>query len=218
MAADYEMLYGDTNRLLKVKAQAGDKVIIEAGAMAAMNPNFEIKSKAGSVGKAIGRLFSGTSAFLQEYVAKSYGEILVAPKYLGDIKAVNMDGSVKYRLGKASFLASTDKINLNIKSGGGKGFLSGEGFIQIEAEGSGILFLSAYGAIHEITLSQGEKYIVDTNHLVLWESSMNYKVELLNGLFGSITGGEGLVCVFEGPGKMLIQSRDPSKMLAGKSS
>lgn len=212
MSVSYELLYGDTNRLLKIKAQAGDKFIVEAGAMAAMKPVFKIKSKAGSVGKAIGRLFAGTSAFLQEYTATEEGELLIVPKYLGDIKVVNMDGSVKYRLGKASFLAATDNINLNIKSAGGKGFLSGEGFIQIEAEGVGDLFLSAYGAIHEINLENGEEYIIDNNHLVLWESAMDYSVDLLNGFVGSITGGEGLVCYFKGPGKIFIQTRDPSKM------
>lgn len=213
MAIKYELLYGHTNKLLKINAERGDKILMEAGAMVGMSPTFDIKSKAGSLGKAIGRLFSGESMFQQEYTARDNGEVLIAPKYLGDIQAVEMDGTVKYRLGKTSFLACTGDIDLNIKSGGGKGFLSGEGLVQIQAEGTGVLFVAAYGAIHEKILDYNEQYIVDTNQLVLWDSNMQYSVELSNGVLGSITGGEGLVCVFKGPGKIFMQTRDPLNMV-----
>lgn len=214
MAIKYELLYGNTNKLLKINAEYGDKILMEAGAMVGMSPTFDIKSKAGSLGKAIGRLFAGESMFQQEYTAKADGEVLLAPKYLGDIQAIEMDGTAKYRLGKTSFLACAGGVNLNIKSGGGKGFLSGEGIVQIEAEGIGTLFVAAYGAIHEKVLDYNEQYIVDTNQLVLWNSNMEYSVELSNGVLGSITGGEGLVCVFKGPGKILMQTRDPLNMVS----
>lgn len=48
---------------------------------------------------------------------------------------------------------------------------------------------------------------------MLWDSNIHYTVELANGFIGSITGGEGLVCKFTGPGKILIQTRNPQNMM-----
>ncbi|MDZ7548757.1 AIM24 family protein [Clostridium perfringens] len=48
--------------------------------------------------------------------------------------------------------------------------------------------------------------------MVLWDSRMKYSVEFMSGVFSSIAGGEGLVCKFEGPGELWIQTRNPAAM------
>lgn len=212
MSEKFELLYGDTNRILKINASAGEKYKVEAGAMVSMSDVFEIKAKTGGLGRTLGRMFSGEALFIQEFRANADGELLLAPQYLGDIAKVEMDGSKRYRLGKTSFLASTSEIDVSTKSGGINGMFSGEGLIQMEASGIGTLFISAYGAIHKIELGPGERYVVDSNHLVLWDSNLRYSTELASGLFGSIAGGEGLVCKFTGPGTVWIQTRNPANM------
>lgn len=208
-----ELLYGDSNRMLKIVAERGEEITVQLGGMVGMSPSFELRTKAGGLGKMIGRMFAGESAFIQKFYANEAGEILIAPEYMGDIREIKLTGVEKYRLGNSAFLASDEGINIDIKSGGGRGFLSGEGLIQMEASGRGNLYVSSYGAIHEIKLSEGEKYIVDTNHLVLWESHMRYTVEMAAGLFSSLAGGEGFVCHFRGPGRILIQTRNPRDLL-----
>ena len=53
--------------------------------------------------------------------------------------------------------------------------------------------------------------IIDNSHLVAWPDGMNYKIEkAASGWFSSFTSGEGLVCRFRGPGRVLIQSRNPA--------
>lgn len=213
MSEKFELLYGNTNKVLKINAVAGDVYIVESGAMVSMSDIFEMKSKTGSLGKTLGRMFSGESMFIQKFTARKNGELLLAPKYLGDIEIVNLDGSKNYRLGRSSFLASTSGIEINTKSGGLNGMFSGEGLIQMEASGVGELFISSYGAIHKKEIEPMETYIVDSNHLVLWDSNLRYKTELVSGLFGSIAGGEGLVCKFTGPGTIWIQTRNPANMV-----
>ena len=56
-------------------------------------------------------------------------------------------------------------------------------------------------------------YVVDTGYIVAFEDSLDYSVELLNGLGWrglrtGIFGGEGLVCRFRGEGKLWVQSRN----------
>ena len=53
---------------------------------------------------------------------------------------------------------------------------------------------------------------MDTGYIVAFEDSLSYHVEMIGGLsFRSfktgILGGEGLVCRFQGQGKVWIQTR-----------
>ncbi|MBD7913217.1 TIGR00266 family protein [Clostridium cibarium] len=211
--ANFELLYGNTNKVLKIYANGGECYTVEAGAMVSMSDTFEIKAKTGGIQRTLGRMFSGESFFIQQFLAKNDGELLLAPQFLGDIEGIELDGTRSYRLGKSSFLASTDGINVSTKSGGINGMLSGEGLIQMEASGVGTLFISSYGAIHKKELAYGENYIVDSNHLVLWDSTLRYNTELMSGIFNSIAGKEGLVCRFVGPGTIWIQTRNPANLM-----
>ncbi|AWZ48545.1 TIGR00266 family protein [Clostridiaceae bacterium 14S0207] len=208
----HELLFAEANRTLKLICEEGDVVNVEAGAMVSMSNCFELKTKAGGIGKVFGRMLTGESAFIQKFTSKGNGELLLAPSYMGDIKHISLDGSKSYRLGKGVFLASSDGIEILTKGAGAKGFLSGEGLFQMQASGEGELFLSAYGSIYEKHLEMGESYIVDSDHLVLWDSNLKYSVELASGFISSITGGEGLVCQFTGPGLVWIQTRNPSTL------
>jgi uncharacterized protein (TIGR00266 family) len=96
-----------------------------------------------------------------------------------------------------------------------KGLFSGEGFFVLRASGMGTLFVSSYGAIHPIELSEGQEFVVDNGHLVAWPETMEYKIQKASsGWISSLTSGEGLVCRFRGPGRVLIQTRNPGGFIA----
>ena len=212
MENKFELLCSDSNKVVKINAVKGEEFIVESGAMVSMSPVFDVKAKSGGIGKTLGRMFSGEGLFIQKFRAKEDGELILAPQFLGDIKLIEMDGSISYRLGRSTFLASTSGIDVNTKSGGIGGMFSGEGLIQMQASGRGTLVISSYGAIIKKELGIGENYVVDSNHIVLWDSRMKYSVEFMSGVFSSIAGGEGLVCKFQGPGELWIQTRNPASM------
>lgn len=130
---------------------------------------------------------------------------------MGDVEAVELDGSYSLFVQKDGFLAGTEGIQVNTKMQNlKKGLFSGEGFFIIEISGRGTVFLSSYGAIHAINLVAGEEVIVDNAHLVAWPNYMDYRIEKASqGWLSSVTSGEGLVCRFRGEGTVLIQSRNP---------
>jgi hypothetical protein len=74
-------------------------------------------------------------------------------------------------------------------------------------------------------LAVGETRAVDNGHLVAWSASMKYRVGLAAGdgmggmtgrrLMNSMTSGEGLMCFFEGPGIVYLQSHKPDRPGAG---
>ena len=86
-----------------------------------------------------------------------------------------------------------------------KVFFSGESLFLLKASGEGDFWFSSYGAIIEIPVEGN--YIVDTGYIVAFEDTLNYNVEMINGLSWKnlktgILGGEGLVCRFTGEGSL----------------
>jgi uncharacterized protein (TIGR00266 family) len=95
-----------------------------------------------------------------------------------------------------------------------KDIFSREGLFLLKISGSGTLFLSSYGAIHEIDLAKGETYRVDTGYMVAFAHEVNYRVTKVGGLKSTLFSGEGLVCELTGPGKIFIQSRSADAFLS----
>ncbi|MEW6212040.1 MAG: AIM24 family protein, partial [Acidobacteriota bacterium] len=56
----------------------------------------------------------------------------------------------------------------------------------------------------------GERYVVDTGHLVAWEGTTQYQLRkaAAAGWLRSLVSGEGIVADFMGPGEILIQTRN----------
>lgn len=210
---NYEILYDGAFAMLKVHLQRGERFKAESGAMVSMTPTVELKGSAeGGMFAGFGRMLSGEKFFFQELAAAGGpAEILLSPSSMGDVEAVELDGSYSLYVQKDGFLAGTEGIQVNTKMQNlKKGLFSGEGFFIIEISGRGTVFLSSYGAIHAINLAAGEEMIVDNAHLVAWPHYVDYRIEKASqGWLSSVTSGEGLVCRFRGEGTILIQSRNP---------
>ncbi|OPH52104.1 TIGR00266 family protein [Paenibacillus ferrarius] len=209
----HEILYKGAFPMLKVQLEQGENIKAESGAMVSMSPNVELKGTVdGGIMRGLGRMLSGEKFFFQELTpSRGPGEVLLAPAVIGDIEAVELDGSYKLLVQKDGFLAGTSGIQVNTKMQNlMSGFMSGEGFFIVEISGKGTVFLSSYGAIHAINLGPGEEVIIDNGHLVAWPDYTQYKIEkAAKGWLSSITSGEGVVCRFRGEGVVLIQTRNP---------
>ena len=198
---------------LILELQANQKVIVEAGAMAAMDSSITMKSKMrGGIAKSVGRMFSGESLFLSEFTAeKGEGELYISPGVPGDIQHYYLTPKNGLIVQSSGFVACSETIEINTKLQGVKGFFSGESLFLLKATGNGDFWFSSYGAIVEINVSNN--YVVDTGYIVAFEDTLDYNVEIIDGLSfrnlaTSIFGGEGLVCRFSGQGKLWIQSRN----------
>jgi uncharacterized protein (TIGR00266 family) len=198
---------------LIVKLPPNQTLLVESGAMAAMDANITMKSKMrGGLAKGIGRMFSGESLFISEFTAeKTPGEIYISPGVPGDVTHYQLTGEKSLMVQSSGFVAASTTVNLDTKFQGLKGFFTGESIFFLKASGSGDFWFSSYGAIIEIPVD-GD-YIVDTGYIVAFEDTLSYNVEMIGGLsFRSlrtgIFGGEGLVCRFRGQGKLWVQSRN----------
>jgi uncharacterized protein (AIM24 family) len=76
------------------------------------------------------------------------GEILLCPPMLGDIATVRLTGKEVWVCGQDAYLGSTQGIVKDFKRQGlGKAMFSGEGLFVYKMSGTGLLWLTSFGAI-----------------------------------------------------------------------
>lgn len=210
----YEIIHEGAFPVVTYHLRRGERIKAESDAMIAMSNTIDVTGGVeGGIMKGLGRMLSGEKFFFQYLTAsRGDGDVMFGHALPGGIIDVELDGSYGLRIQKDGFLASTDSVELDTKAQNlTKGLFSGEGFFILNARGRGTVFLSSYGAIHPINLEAGEEIIIDNGHLVAWPEYMNYKIEKASAGWGnSIMSGECLVCRFQGPGTILIQTRNPS--------
>ncbi|HYP02003.1 MAG TPA: TIGR00266 family protein, partial [Pyrinomonadaceae bacterium] len=206
----YEVLHQPSFALAVVQLQAEQSILAEAGAMVSMSANVELQSqmKGGLMG-ALKRAVGGESAFVSTFTARGGpGEVSFAPGAPGDIAAIELSNQM-FMVQSSSYLAGDASLTVDTKWGGAKTFFGGEGLFVMQVSGTGLLLLTSFGAIHRKRLHAGERYVVDTGHLVAWEASLQYSLrKAASGFFRTMVSGEGIVAEFAGPGELLIQTRN----------
>ncbi len=210
----HEITGGNTFPLLKVYLDQGESIKAESGAMVAMTRDMKLFGKAdGGIMKSLGRMFTGESFFLQNLTAENGpGWALLAPAAPGEVVAVEVTEGRQLNVQKNGFLAGTPHIDVSTKVQSlAKGILSGEGLFIVKIGGQGTVFLSTYGSIHTVDIPKGETLLIDNGHLVAWDADMKYEITKgASSWFSAATSGEGFACRFHGPGRVLIQTRNPA--------
>lgn len=206
----YEVLHQPSFSLALIQLQAEQSIQAEAGAMVSMSANIELQSQMkGGLFGAIKRAAGGESAFVSTFTARGGpGEVTFAPGAPGDIAAIELSNQ-SFFVQSSSYLAGDASLTVDTKWGGAKSFFGGEGLFVMLVQGRGLLLVSSFGAIHRKRLQPGERYVVDTGHLVAWEGTTQYTLrKAAAGFFRSMMSGEGIVAEFVGPGELLIQTRN----------
>jgi uncharacterized protein (TIGR00266 family) len=210
-----EILYQPAYSLCRVILNPGESLRAESGAMVSMSGGVQIETKAtGGIMKSFGRsLLGGESFFQNTFRAESGGEVTLAPELPGDIMTFDLAGQ-EIVVQSGSYVASHTDIQVETKWGGSKTFFGGEGLFMLKCAGTGLLVISSYGAIHRVSVAAGQNYVVDTGHIVAFPAGMSYQVRKVGGLKSTIFGGEGLVCEFQGPGDLFLQTRSQQAFLS----
>jgi uncharacterized protein (TIGR00266 family) len=198
--------------MLVVTLEPNENITAEAGAMIYMEPNIDVKTRKreksllGTIGLA---LLGRQSFFVNDYTARNgKSEVAFVAAPVGDIEKLEVKPNQGYVIQSASYIASTQGVDLDIKWQGFTKGLFGQGLFMIKATGNGPLFINTFGAIDKHTIPSGESLIVDNFHLVAFSDKCDYKVRKFGGLKSTILGGEGLVTEINGPGDVYIQTKN----------
>ena len=189
----------------------GQTLCTQSGAMSWMSPNMQMQTNSGGgFKKALGRLFSGDSIFMNEYTPQGgNGMIAFASSFPGSIIPFEITNGNGIIVQKSGFLAMEKGLDLSVffQKSLGRGFFGGEGFIMQRISGEGTAFVEIDGYCKEYTLAAGESIIVDTGYLAAMSETCTMDIQTVKGIKNALFGGEGLFNTrITGPGKVYIQS------------
>ncbi len=213
--------YAGSFPMVTVQLAAEQSVRVAPGAMIGMSPNVELTSlQPGGLHCLIHKRSDQPKRrvrFQILYTARGGpGELMLAPSYPGEIYAmelVNHDLLVQ----SCVLLACENSLELDEEVPNGGMFFSPEGRrpdqYLVRLRGSGLLLLASYGSSHLHSLEATERFLMDTSHVMAFESRVRYQVrQAASEVWLRLASAEGLVSEFEGPGEILIQTRNLSAL------
>ncbi len=205
--------------LLEVQLAPGEVLVAESGAMVARAPQVQMAVKlnaprnAGFFGKLkaffiamIRKMLAGETFFVNHFSSPQGGWVWLAPAMSGAVKHFIMQGNTML-FSNGAYLASCGEVLMRPRFGGCRSMIAKEGAWFLEVSGMGEVWVTSYGAIEEVHCNGS--YIVDNGHIVGFDSSLTFKIKSAGGgLMGFFASGEGLVCEFQGQGRIFIQTRN----------
>ena len=200
--------------LAVVTLDPNEMIKVEPGAMVSFSNGMTQETKVeGGLFKGLKRMIGGESFFQNTWKADQRGgEITLAPTMPGNMIVIEID-SKGFNLQSGAFVASETGVEFDTGWGGAKGFFGGAGLLLLKITGSGTILASCYGAIEERILQAGEKYSIDTGHIVGFDNSIQFQVRGSGGFKNTVFGGEGFICELTGPGRVLMQTRSEGAFL-----
>ena len=200
-----------------VHLQPGESFTSESGAMYRASGNVDIDvttrtRSSGGILSGLKRMFAGEHFFYSTYTTNDGlpGEVGLAPVHQGQVRIIEMNGASNWLCAGGSYLASSSGLEIDTQFQGFKGFFTGEAPFFLSVTGQGQLLVNAFGRIVEMEVKQ--PLTVDTGHVVAFEDTLEYSVSKAGrSWIKSWLAGEGFVLNFNGHGKILTQSHNPSE-------
>ena len=192
----------------------GESVRVEGGAMIAHSAGVELEAKAeGGVMAGLKRsVLGGGSFFVTTYTAPPQGGwVDVAGVLPGDTVEIGVTPETPFFLRRGSWMANSSGVEIDTQWGGMANLFGGQGGFGFRASGHGEAIVSIYGAVDVIDLEQNETVTIDTGHVVAYQLDVRFQMRRAarGRTMQSLKSGEGWVFDFFGPGRVLLQSRNP---------
>src|SRR4051794_392519 len=207
---------GHNLQIARVHLNPGQEIYAEAGKMIYKSANVEWATRMSGqswgdkIIGAIKRKLMGESLFFTYFHSTmGTGQVGFAGHYPGKIQVFDLTPGQTMMVQRDGFLFAQSSVTLDIAMVRrlGAGLLGGEGFILQKLTGPGLVFLHAGGDHVDFSLEPGETLQVQTGHLVAFEPTVNYDVQLVGSIRTAIFGGEGLfLTTLTGPGRVILQS------------
>jgi uncharacterized protein (AIM24 family) len=210
---------GTLTPVLDIHLAPGERLVSEAGELAWMDDNIELRTAAtgmagghhglGGVMKSLGRAVSGGSFWMTEYIApQAPGLVVFATKLPGSILELPVNGE-EYLVHRHGFLCGYGDVSMSIglQRRLGAGIFGGAGFIMQRVGGQGTLFIELPGEVTEYNLNAGSSIRVHPGHVGLLESSVQLELVTVPGIKNKMFGNDGLFLAhLSGPGKVWLNS------------
>lgn len=202
---------GTTMQSLDVLLNSNEQIVSERGGMAWYKGNVDMKTNMpGGLMGGLGRMMSGESVFMTTYTSLQDGTVMTfTPEAPGSVIARELQAGEVVIAQRDSFMCAQGsvKLEMHFRRKLGAGLFGGEGFVLQKVTGPGIVFFEVEGEVVEVDLAAGERMRVQPGHIAMFDSSVNYDIEMIKGVGNVLLGGEGLfLATLTGPGKVYLQT------------
>jgi len=211
-------IVGTIMQALMIQINRDQAFYSEAGSLSWMTTGIQMNTNLGGGGLfgALSRVVTGESLFVVNYTADRDQEIATfSSEFPGKIIPIHLTQGQSMIAQKDTLLVAEKSVNMTIalQKRLGAGLFGGEGFILQRFDGPGTFFAALDGEIVEYTLQPGQRLLVDTGHLAMFEPSVTYDIQVVKGIKNILFGGEGLFFVsLTGPGRVWLQTMPMSKL------
>jgi uncharacterized protein (TIGR00266 family) len=215
--APYKVV-GTVMQALMIQVNRGQPFYSEVGSLSWMTDAVKMDTNLGNGGifGALQRVVTGESLFVVNYSAERDQQLITfSSEFPGKIIPIHLAQGQSMIAQKDTLLVAERSVNLSIalQRRLGAGLFGGEGFILQRFDGPGTFFAALDGEIVEYTLAPGQRLLVDTGHLAMFEPTVSYDIQMVKGIKNLLFGGEGLFFVsLTGPGRIWLQTMPMSKL------
>lgn len=210
----YDIRYRPAFAAIFVTLEPKEKITAEAGAMVSMDANITMTTEfsGGLIPALMRKFFGGESLFVNVFQNNTNRplNLVLTQSVIGDVEALKLDGK-SICLEAGAYIAHAGGAKMGVKWAGFASWFAGEGLFKLQFSGKGRVLFGGYGGITHKEIN-GE-FIVDSSHLLGYDSNIKLNVGLSGGLLSSFTSGEGFVTKLKGRGTVLIQSRSVSGLV-----
>ena len=204
-------------RQLIINLAGGPGATLQSGAMQWTVGDVRADTGVKGAGDLVGKMFRGAvsqdSMIKPEY--RGSGMVVCEPTWqhllLVDLAA--WGNSVVLNDGLFLACDADIKDSLQRRSNLTSAVAGNEGLFNLRLDGSGVVALESPCPEQEIVFIdlENDELKVDGNYALLWSSSLEFSVERSGkSLIGSAVGGEGLVNVYRGTGRVMLAPMQPS--------
>jgi uncharacterized protein (AIM24 family) len=178
---------------------------VEAGALSYLKGDINIHSPlVPSVGGMIKSLLASQAIYRPVY---SGSGVITLESSLGGFHILDLKGE-SWILERGTYWASEGSIDVKYhRERVVTSMWAGEGpiYLQTRVTGIGKIALATRGPVEEHTLKEGESVVAEGMYVICRTGDVTFKVRRpTKNFFGRFTSGEGMVRVYEGPGRILI--------------
>lgn len=210
----YDIRYRPAFAAIFVTLEPRERITAEAGAMVSMDAGITMTTEfsGGLIPALMRKFFGGESLFVNVFQNNTNRplNLVLTQSVIGDVEALKLDGKT-ICLEAGAYIAHAGGAKMGVKWAGFASWFAGEGLFKLQFSGKGRVLFGGYGGITHKEIN-GE-FIVDSSHLLGYDSNIKLNVGLSGGLLASITSGEGFVTKLKGRGTVLIQSRSVSGLV-----
>lgn len=209
-------IIGTVQPTLIVDLDPAHALISDAGGMSWMTANVQMETNMpGGLLSGLARAFSGGTVFLLGFKAPSPGQIAFSADFPGKLIPVELGPNEQVLMHKHAFVCAESTVNLEVAFTRrfGAGLVGGDGFVLQKLSGPGLAVAQLDGDGVEYRLQPGETLLVEPGHVAMFESTVDFSVQMVRGITNLLFSGEAaFFAQLTGPGRVWLNSMTVSKV------